>query len=373
MNRLSDYFSISSGLHDLGSTLLSLRALHGLGTGAACFPVYRAARFVARGNLEDILDRFALGSGWAAHRPDSTSLLLDGEGLFVRVAGQSKTDYVSGSLTLWTDSVERAEGARERLLGLIEDARLEQQTFTIDWHFTSAHQGLTSVSFEELADPALLDEAYPSLGEPVSVFVERYLAARETVLILQGPPGTGKTRLVRAILAALSRRKDTSAKVLYTADRRTLEQDEVYVDFLTGSHDAFVVEDADHMLGARSNGNVDLHRFLAVADGIVRAQGRKIIFTTNLANVGDIDDALMRPGRCFGVVRARALSREEAGRLVVRILATDAAGADAVIARAMSQDQKAVTLAALYQVIEQAHTGVIRASDAMGVGTRSGS
>ena len=56
---------------------------------------------------------------------------------------------------------------------------------------------------------------------------------------------------------------------------------------------------------ARSNGNVDLHRFLAVADGVVRAQGRKIMFTTNLPNIGDIDEALVRPGR-GAHARARA-------------------------------------------------------------------
>jgi ATP-dependent 26S proteasome regulatory subunit len=60
---------------------------------------------------------------------------------------------------------------------------------------------------------------------------------------------------------------------------------------------------------ARANGNVDLHRFLAVADGVVRAQGRKIIFTTNPPNIGDIDEALVRPGRCFATVRTRPLER----------------------------------------------------------------
>jgi hypothetical protein len=91
--------------------------------------------------------------------------------------------------------------------------------------------------------------------------------------------------LVRAILPAISARKADSAHVLYTADMRALENDEIFVDFITGNHDAFVIEDADHLLMARSNGNVDLHRFLAVADGVVRAQGRKIIFTTNLPNI----------------------------------------------------------------------------------------
>jgi hypothetical protein len=46
--------------------------------------------------------------------------------------------------------------------------------------------------------------------------------------------------------------------------------DEIFVDFITGYHDAFVIEDADHMLMARANGNVDLHRFLAVFHGSCR-------------------------------------------------------------------------------------------------------
>jgi hypothetical protein len=46
-------------------------------------------------------------------------------------------------------------------------------------------------------------------------------------------------------------------QVLYTADMRALENDEIFVDFITGNHDAFVIEDADHLLMARSNGNVD--------------------------------------------------------------------------------------------------------------------
>jgi hypothetical protein len=58
--------------------------------------------------------------------------------------------------------------------------------------------------------------------------------------------------------------------------------------------DRHLIEDADHLLMARANGNVDPHRILAVADGVVRAQGRKIIFTTNPPNVGDIDEALVR-------------------------------------------------------------------------------
>jgi ATP-dependent 26S proteasome regulatory subunit len=150
----------------------------------------------------------------------------------------------------------------------------------------------------------------------------------------------------------MSRRKGDSANVLYTADRRTLENDEIFVEFITGSHDAFVVEDADHVLGARANGNADLHRFLAVADGVVRALGRKIIFTTNLPNVGDIDEALLRPGRCFSVLRTRALDRAEVQRLVERVYAQDQALAAEVVAAAVPRGGHAATLAAVFRAIE---------------------
>jgi len=147
-----------------------------------------------------------------------------------------------------------------------------------------------------------------------------------------------------AILASLSARKGDSARVLYTADQRVLENDEIFVEFITGSHDAFVIEDADHLLMARANGNVDLHRFLAIADGVVRAQGRKIIFTTNLPNVGDIDDALVRPGRRFATVRTRGLDRGEAIALAARL------GVDVALPTGL----RSISLAAFYKLVDDA-------------------
>jgi len=221
--------------------------------------------------------------------------------------------------------------------------------FVIDWNFCNSRGTLVTCSFEEVAEDNVLDEAYPALGCPVSGFVQRYLCASETVLILQGSPGTGKTRLVRSILSAISRRKGDSAEVMYTADKRALENDEIFVDFITGSHDAFVIEDADHMLMARTNGNHDLHRFLAIADGVVRAQGRKIVFTTNLPNVRDLDEALLRPGRCFAVVHTRPLAGLEIDRLVARLCDDDSVLQQAALASLIAGGARSASLAQVYQ------------------------
>jgi hypothetical protein len=340
---------------DIGNVLLALRALRAFDVNPARYPVYRLVRAAARRPLDELFDDLAQRAALGAQRLAEGSLLLDGPGVLVSARGRRKTDYSSVTFAIWADSMPSLVSVRERLLAVVGDQRLREETFTIDWHFTSSELGLTSASFEELADPAPFDEAYPALGESVGRFIERYLAARETVLLVQGPPGTGKTRFVRAVLAAISRRKGDSAKVLYTGETRALENDAIFVEFVTGSHDAFVIEDADHILDSRANGNLHLHRFLAVADGVVRAQGRKILFTTNLPNVTDIDDALLRPGRCFASLRLRALERAEVERLLGRLCGANSAAFARALAVALPREARSTTLASVYRAADAAH------------------
>jgi hypothetical protein len=333
---------------DLADSVIKMRATRALEHTATRYPIFRRVRCAARRKLEDIFDDLAMKTGLAALRLAEGALLLDGPGVFVDADGWRKAGYCSCQFGIWTDSVQRMEDLREQLFRIVGDRYEAQQTFTIDWYFTDSSRGLNSTSFDELMVDRLYDEAYPSLGEPLTSFVNRYLDASETVLVLQGGPGTGKTRLVRAILSALSARKADSARVLYTADKRALESDEIFVEFVTGSHDAFVIEDADHLLLARSNGNHDLHRFLAIADGVVRAQGRKIIFTTNLANVNDIDEALLRPGRCFANVRTRNLRHEEAARVMER-MSRDGLVAQSTLEELFEPGTKDVALSRIYR------------------------
>jgi ATP-dependent 26S proteasome regulatory subunit len=202
-----------------------------------------------------------------------------------------------------------------------------------------------------MADDVLHDRAYPEIAGGVGKFIQGYLDAPETVLVLQGPPGTGKTRLIRAILGEISRRKGGEAQALYTGDMKALESDQIFVKFITGWDDAFVVEDADHLLKPRAEGNEHLHRFLAIADGVVRAQGRKIIFSTNLPNVGDLDDALIRPGRCFARIHARPLTPTEARELMEDIAAGDAQKLQLASHAFAGQKSESHSLAEIYQAL----------------------
>ena len=343
--------SIQYKLYNFADTVVRARALQALELAVTSHPIHRIVRCAARRKLEAVFDDLALHIDLRAQRLDTGWLLLDGAGVFVSASGQQKSDYCSCTFSIWAESIARAEEIRESIFRLVGERRIRQEMFVLDWYFYG-HGSLSSTSFEEIAGEVLHDEAYPELGAPVRELITRYLDAPETVLILLGQPGSGKTRLVRSILGEMSHRKGDSAVVMYTGDKRALENDEIFIEFITGSHDAFVIEDADHLLTARANGNQELHRFLAIADGVVRAQGRKILFTTNLPNIGDIDDALLRPGRCFATVRTRSLTREEGARLIGR-LCGDGARANAALAAVFGGGARVASVAAIYRACQQ--------------------
>jgi energy-coupling factor transporter ATP-binding protein EcfA2 len=335
--------------YSLAHALMKARATQASRLVMSSFAIYRCVRWAIRGRVANVFDDFALQSGLVPQRVLAGDLFLEGPGVFVNLDGYQKAGYCSCTVEIWADSPARVQEVLDSLLKIVESQRILHQTFVIDWYFLSSSRNLTNTSFEELAQEELHDEAYPILGEPVLEFVRRFLAASETVLVILGPPGAGKTRLVRAILGEMSRRKGKSAEIMYTGDKRALENDEIFVSFITGTHDAFVIEDADHILTPRAHGNIDLHRFLAIADGVVRAQGRKIIFTTNLPNVGDLDEALLRPGRCFAAVHTRSLTAPEGAKLISRLCGGDEERQKGALAAAFPPGTKSASVAVIYR------------------------
>ncbi|MFD0326281.1 ATP-binding protein [Lysobacter gummosus] len=345
--------SLSQQIYDLPALILNARLADALERGIARYPIHRSLRFAARTSINAVFDDLAANLDLTAQRPGSCNLILDGEGLFVEAHAGHKADYCSFHFGIWADSIARVEGLIQAIETRVAQVRIDEAMFSIDWHFLGGRGELQSTSIEELADDELHDEAYPEIGD-VAGFIDRYLRAKETVLVLQGRPGTGKTRLIRAILGEMSRRNGGCAQALYTGDKKALECDAIYVKFITGDDHAFVVEDADHLLRPRAEGNEHLHRFLAIADGVVRAQGRKIIFSTNLPNVGDLDDALVRPGRCFAHVHVRELTLAEAQTLVAPLAADRGVNAAEVMGVLAASGNRSHSLAQIYQAVDRA-------------------
>lgn len=155
------------------------------------------------------------------------------------------------------------------------------------------------------------NEHYPFLGKPVYDYMQEYHDSKAPILVLLGEPGTGKTSFLKEYI----RKYNLNAMVSY--DERIIEQDEFYVDFMReDERDVLIIEDADLLLTSReSDANKAMSRLLNLSNGLVNILSKKIVFTTNLSDIRKVDDALIRPGRCFDVVNFRKLSKREHNRV----------------------------------------------------------
>lgn len=310
--------------YTLAEAYVSRRVKRALENGQSSFELCEPFGFAVTIDLKKVKER--LRSGLASmesrvHALDDGELLIEAKGIFAALKFTQKPKYCAARLKVWADDATRSKQFETAVRDLFAQDMVKGVMFGLRWAYQGA-RGLDDVYVEEVFDDDLVDEAYPCLAPygGVTNFVDQFLDSDETVLILQGTAGSGKTRLVRKILAEMSRKATlrnedeygSKATALYTGDQKALESDEIFARFITGEENAFVVEDADHMLRPRVDGNDNLHRFLAVADGVVRAAGRKVIFSTNLPNISDIDDALTRPGRCFATLHFQELNESQA-------------------------------------------------------------
>jgi hypothetical protein len=189
--------------------------------------------------------------------------------------------------------------------------RFEEVTSHVEWVYSGDG---SSVNVPLNKDRLPIAEMYPFLqGETLESYYERYLNSPANILLLIGPPGTGKTTFIRGLLS------HSNLSAIVTYDASILEKDMLFARFIEDDANIMVLEDSDNFLKARSDGNSMMHRFLNVGDGLVTTKGKKLIFSTNLPSIRDIDSALVRPGRCFDILNFDTLTQSEAEVLSTRL------------------------------------------------------
>lgn len=186
------------------------------------------------------------------------------------------------------------------------DAEFKRAENMIEWVYTTnGHSIDVPLNFR----PAI-KAAYPWIKKDLTEYIDDYINSDASVIILIGAPGTGKTTFIKNLI----HRSGGDAKVAY--DETVMQGDGLFAGFIDDESRFLVMEDADAFLQSRADGNTMMHKFLNVSDGLISAADKKMVFSTNLPNITDIDPALMRPGRCFDVVEFRALTIDEAQAVI---------------------------------------------------------
>lgn len=180
-----------------------------------------------------------------------------------------------------------------------------------DWNYFDKRSSLALARLPLKPLRPLVQEAYPFI-EDVDGWVDRFLDSNANVVILNGDPGTGKSTLINHI----AQRRKANVRVVY--DPKVMAKEELYAEVMEESEERtiLVLEDADINMSKRiGDDNGIMSTILNMSDGILDTSHFKIVLTGNLKRT-DIDDALLRTGRCFAVVDFRQLDRNEAEALV---------------------------------------------------------
>ena len=228
------------------------------------------------------------------------------------------TDFIN--FNVYSNSIENLKLTLDIIRKALDPISVfKNNIINISWYYQGS-KGMDYVVISDEINDNFHIEAYPYLNiEELSL---SYWKCNEPIMVLMGPPGTGKTRLIRYMIDSICKNEKRTIDVMFSSDQAVIEQGELFMCFLKDRDCNFLVlEDVDYHLGARKDGNTAMYNFLSISNGLAvnLQKSKKIILSTNLPNIKNIDPALLRPGRCYDIINTRELDYYESNDLLKKI------------------------------------------------------
>jgi len=183
---------------------------------------------------------------------------------------------------------------------------------TIDLtEYVMGPDGLKSSSRSLKYNPERVAHAafYPDFGSQMLRIFEDLMASKAGSMIFVGPPGTGKSVLIRTGLAHMRK------NAIMSTDINAIMNPGLLDAFYASDATFLVLEDADQLLSKRTDGNAAastyLNRLQGIVDDAEDCGEKKIIISTNLESLKNVDSAFLRPGRNFATIGFRKLKNLE--------------------------------------------------------------
>jgi len=216
---------------------------------------------------------------------------------------------------------------------LIEEKKTQVSRST----FYMGHQGLDTkedILLEKDFENIIADY-YPDFTD-LNEFIRQFMKSEESIFILSGKSGTGKSKFFTYMLKHilqnpdLLKEEDTDEDeddfgqgkyihVGYLKDENILPLNQFWITLTEREYDLVILDDLDYFLSPRSktlNTAEDekkdqfISQFLSFTDGIVKNKTKFLISTNR--DLDSVDEALLRPGRLFGIFSFEKLTNEEA-------------------------------------------------------------
>ena len=193
--------------------------------------------------------------------------------------------------------------------------------------FTIVKNPDNSLAIRNMGDGSspLINENYlPQVIEDIDFVIKSFSKSPPggRICILNGEPGTGKTHLIRSILMQL----DCVFLIIPSNMIESLDKPEfmpLLMD-IKAEHEKpiiMIIEDGDTCLVPRKNDNIStIASLLNLSDGILGTiMDIKMIISTNAA-IGEMDQAILRPGRLSKNINVGALPYDQANQVYVRLM-----------------------------------------------------